>query len=379
VKRTTRRAAANHVRDLCIAMEAIAPTELAQDWDNVGLLTGDQQAPLRRILLCIDLTEAVVAEAIRRKVNAVVAYHPPIFKPVASLRRQSTDMDAVVFVAIENGIAVYSPHTALDAAVGGTNDAIAALCGLVDVHPLEVAEPPSSREFKLVVFVPANHLDSVSAAMFAAGAGRIGDYACCSFRLFGQGTFLGGESTSPTIGRGGRSELVHETRLETVVRPRDLPAVISAMRRVHPYEEPAFDVYPLAIKPVAGIGRIGRLPKATTSGQLARLLKRKVGANCIQIVGQAARRVDRAVIVVGSAGSLPLRAGLGEGDVVITGEIRHHDALTYLRHDASAIALGHWASERPALTQLAGRLRAALNGVEVSVSTADGDPVAKAV
>ena len=134
------------VHDICSVMESIAPTALAQDWDNVGLLAGDPTAGVRRVLLCIDLTPPVVEEAIAEKVQFVMAYHPPIFKPAASLRADSSGTDAAVFRCIERGIALYSTHTALDAADLGTNDAIAKLCGLKKNEPLEYVDPPGPRE-----------------------------------------------------------------------------------------------------------------------------------------------------------------------------------------------------------------------------------------
>lgn len=362
------------IQNLCDAMEQIAPTELAQEWDNVGLLAGDASGPLRRLMLCIDFSEAVLAEAVRTEVDAIVAYHPPIFRPLKSLKRRSSGTDALVFAAIENRIALYSPHTALDAAAGGTNDVLAGLCGLVDLQPLDFASPPSTSECKVVVFVPATHVETVADAMFEAGAGRIGEYSRCSFRLAGQGTFLGGESTQPVVGLRGRWEVVEEVRFETVVRLSDLPRVVDALRRSHPYEEPAFDVYPLTVKPVAGIGRIGRPARKVTLARLVRQLKDETGAPMIQRVGPGNSPVERVIVVAGSAGDLPYRAGLTPGDVVVTGEMRHHDALAVMRHGAAAVAMGHWQSERPVLAALAGRLRELLPGVRMAVSRIDADP-----
>ncbi len=394
------------VGDVCQAMGIIAPPALAQSWDNVGLLAGDLQARVRRMLLCIDLTEAVVDEARTAKVQCILNYHPPIFKPISMLQIPGSGTEAAVFRCIRDGIAIYATHTALDAAEGGTNDVIASLCGIKRRQPLEHIDQPGESQNKLVVFVPQEALEKVADAIFAAGAGHIGDYSRCSYRLAGQGTFRGGATTSPTIGQRGRMEYVDEVRLESVVRSKDLPAVVAAMRGAHPYEEPAFDLYPLQAQPVGGIGRVGRLPQPIALSTLARKLKRATGATCVQIVGPADRQVDRAIIVVGAAGSLPFqlpplaaappsptpnppsasRIPNSEfrlpnsafphphADVIITGEIRHHDALTIQRRDCTAIVLGHWASERPVLTSLAKRLETALPGVELRISKADRDP-----
>jgi len=362
------------VRDLYAAMETIAPTELAQPWDNVGLLAGDYNSPLAGVLLSIDLTAEVVQEAVLGRFDAVVAYHPPIFKPVASLRVPSAGTEAQVFECIRNRIAVYSPHTALDAAEGGTNDVMAELAGITQAEPLEYSERPSRSECKVVVFVPSADLDAVANAMFEAGAGTIGDYSRCSFRSAGTGTFLGGSETNPTVGERGQYETVDEIRLEVVVPARQLPGVLEAMRKAHSYEEPAFDVYSLKTKPSLGIGRCGPLTEPSTLGDLARRLQSATNAANVQLVGSADQEVRRGIVVAGSAGSLPFKTPLTPADVIITGEIRHHDALAFRRTGCAAIALGHWSSERPVLPALAKRLGPLLPRVSIRISEADRDP-----
>ncbi len=362
------------VADVCRAVEAIAPSSLAQDWDNVGLIAGDAGAIVRRVLLCIDLTASVVEEAIDSKTDLILAYHPPIFKPVANLCSHSPGPEANVFRCICQGIAVFAVHTALDAANGGTNDVLAALCGIERADPLEFVDSPGLGEVKLVVFVPPDVVEEVAGAVFAAGAGKIGNYEQCSYRSNGTGSFFGNETAKPAVGERGRIEYVDEIRLECVVPQDALPAVVGALRQAHPYEEPAFDIYPLRPKPVRGIGRCGTLPPATTLLKLARKLRRATSARCVQVVGPSDRVLERAVIVVGAAGSLPFRANLTSRDVIVTGEIRHHDALTIRRRDVTAIALGHWASERPVLTPLAARLAQALPKLKTRVSEADQDP-----
>ncbi len=374
MSRCVQTAAASTVAEFCRAMEVIAPTALAQHWDNVGLLAGDPADTITKALLCIDLTPEVVDDAITQHAHIVMAYHPPIFKPIATIRADSHDTDAALFRCIRHGIAIYSTHTALDAADGGTNDVIAGLCGIEVTTPLEYVDRPGSRESKVVTFVSEKDVEAVADAMFAAGAGRIGDYTRCSYRVDGQGTFFGGETTNPTLGERGRMEFIDEVRIETVVPNATLPDVITALVSAHPYDEPAYDIYPLSPPPIRGIGRVGRLPQPITLKKLAQRLKRKTRAASVQVVGDTEGEVFRAVIVVGAAGSLPFKSGVGAGDVIITGEIRHHDALTIRRHGCSAIALGHWASEQPTLSVLADRLSTALTGIAVSVSRADSDP-----
>jgi dinuclear metal center YbgI/SA1388 family protein len=363
-------------RVIADVFKPMAPLSLAEPWDNVGLLAGDEQAPCTGILLCIDLTEDVVAEAIKHNANLAMAYHPPILKPINRLAASSAGTDRVIWLAVTNGIAVYSMHTALDAAVGGTNDVLAGIIGLIDVEPLSYA-PAVPAEKKLVTFVPAESVEAVAEAVFHAGAGRIGDYEKCSYRLAGEGTFFGTESTSPAVGEKGRLEHVPEIRLECVVPANRVAHVVQALCRAHPYEEPAFDVYPLD-PPLAGVeGRIGRLPKPEALGSLARRLSRRIAAACAQTVGRPNRRLSRIAVCVGAAARRTLENRASATiDATVTGEIRHHDALAYLRHGQCAIALGHWASERPVLAVVQKRIRAAIGQLPVRVARADRDPFA---
>lgn len=356
------------------ALNEIAPPRLAQAWDNVGLLVGDRARRCRAALVCIDLTAAVLAEAIAARCGFVFAYHPPLFKPVSRLLADSGGTESLVHRAIEAKIAIYSSHTALDAAAGGTNDVLADLCGLTDLSPFEFVTG-DSRECKVVTFVPADQVERVAQAMFAAGAGRIGDYEQCSYRLAGEGTFFGTESTNPRVGRKGRLEKVAEVRLEMVANREGLPEVVSALRRHHPYEEPAFDVYPLVNEPCGGIGRVGRFAKPATLGGLFDRLVRATGTKVATFVGSPRARVRTAAVCAGAAGRLPFEKHRSAGaDILVTGEIRHHDALAILRAGKAAVALGHWESERPVLGPLVKRLAEGVPGLRVLISKRDAPP-----
>ncbi len=362
------------------AMRRIAPEWSAADWDNVGLLVGDPDWPVSQVLLTIDLTPAVLDEAIAGRFDAIISYHPPIFRPIKALVASRQTTEGLAALALAHRIAIYSPHTALDCAPGGMNDAIASLCDLTDVCPFEAARP-SVRQAKLVTFVPPRQIDRVAEALFAAGAGRIGAYEKCSYRTSGHGTFFGTDDAHPAVGKRGRLEHVEEVRIEVISPVSGISAVVSALRAAHPYEEPAFDIYPLEPAPDESIGqgRVGRFARPTTLGALARALARKVAAINPVLIGAPATRLRTALVCVGAAGSLPLEIpgrSCGPGDVIITGEIRHHDALHYRRLGACAIGLGHWASERPGLTPLASRLRDAKPGVRFVVSRQDRDPFA---
>ncbi len=362
-----------NISAICQSINRLAPEHLAQDWDNVGLLIGDRRAQCARVMVCGDLTPAVLDEAIANDTHLILAYHPPLFRPISRLHADSTETDAIVWRAIANGIAVYATHTALDAADGGTNDVLAAMCGATDLEPFEYVDAPT-RELKLVVFVPHEHVEQVADILSTAGAGVIGNYDRCSFRVPGSGTFRGSAESRPTVGSAEQLETVAEIRLEMLLPAACLPDVVAALRSVHPYEEPAFDIYPLKARPLAGIGRTGKLDPPSTTGHLAQHLAQQIPGAPVTIVGDKTAKITRVVICVGAAGSLVLGTGLGPNDCVLTGELRHHEALAIERCGASAVCLGHWSSEHPGVAHLAARLASDLKGVAVELSRCDREP-----
>jgi len=358
------------VQQVCDVLAQIAPPELAAEWDNVGLLIGDPARPVRRALLTIDLTAAVLAEARRQRAEMVLAYHPPIFRPLNRLTPQEAP---VVYEAARSGLAVYSMHTALDAAPGGTNDVLAEVVGIVQPRPLEPSVQSGYR--KLTVFVPPGDLDRVAEAAFQAGAGRIGSYDRCSFYTRGLGTFRGGPGSRPRLGRAGRFERAEEFRLEVIVPASRLEEVVSAVRAAHSYETPAVDIYPLEQRPAGtGQGRIGPLARPAGLTAIVARLKRALGLRGLLIAGRRRGRYASAACCAGSCGSLFRAAGRAGAELYVTGEMRHHDALAAVAAGLTVICTGHSNSERITLSRLAGRLRRALPGLTVRVSRADRDP-----
>ena len=357
------------VQDVIKSLENIAPPQLAQRDDNVGLLLGDASADVRALMLCVDLTAPVLAEA--AGVQMVMAYHPPIYKSVS---RVTAAASPVLYAALRRGLAVYSVHTAFDIAPGGTNDALAEAAGLAAVRPLEPAT--GQGQCKIVAFVPPEDLSRAADAAFSAGAGRIGNYHDCAFFVHGIGAFCGGPGSHPTLGKPGRHEVNEEMRLE-VISPRSCaPAVCAAIRDAHSYEEPAIDVYPLEDLPEGcGLGRIGRLARpASISGVIARI-KRAAGVRNVLVASAASKgAITTVACAAGSCGSL-YRAALAAGaQLYITGEMRHHDALAASAAGMTVVCLGHSNSERPALASLAHRLKAQLPKLKVTLSKADRDP-----
>jgi dinuclear metal center YbgI/SA1388 family protein len=363
--------------DLARVMETIAPTHLAESWDNVGLLSGHRSSLVKKVLLAIDLTPAVHDEAIRLGVDLLLVYHPPIFKPIKHLRIDGDEAPALAVALASYGIWIYSPHTALDTVDGGTNDVLANHVGATVTGSF--SHYPALGEFlKLVVFVPEGEVERVADALFHAGAGKIGQrakYEKCSFRSRGHGTFQGDAGSNPAVGRAGHYECVPEIRLETILPKAAAGDVINALRRVHPYEEPAFDLLKMETPPEqVGLGRYAELPKTERLEDFARRCKQLLGLHTVQIIGDPHQKIRTLAVMAGSAGRLALDTARRPYEALLTGELKHHDMLAYQAAGIGVVLLGHSESERPVLAVLADRLRRALPGLKLSLSRTDRGP-----
>ncbi len=362
------------VRDAYDALDRFAPFAHAAEWDNVGLLAGRPDARVRRVLIALDLTDAVAEEALRTRSDLLVVYHPPIFKGIRSITARAAAPTGRLPELLAAGTAIIALHTALDVAAGGTNDVLLDAVRPVERFPLE----PLVHEragYKLVVFAPAERAAALRAALAQAGAGTIGHYTECSFELAGHGTFRGDETTHPAVGRRGRLERVPETRLEMVVPAERLGPVVRALYATHPYEEPAFDLYPLhAVAGRAAVGavRVGILRRPETGSAVLRRLGRAVDLATATVVGDL-RRTFRGVLA--AAGACGVEGFRDPGLLVVTGEFKHHDALELLKRGVTAVQLGHFASEAPVRGRIRAVLRRALGTVPVMVARADRPPL----
>lgn len=373
--RAIRRESGQTVGALLAALDQFCPFSLAPEWDNVGLIAGDPTWPARRALLAIDLTDAVAAEVLDGPFDTAIIYHPPIFKGTRNVTAAAESSTTRLADLLAARVSIIALHTALDAAIGGTNDVLLDLFRPSARRPLEPVTSATSA-FKLTVFVPAAEVTALRAALAAAGAGQIGNYTECSFELAGRGSFRGNESTSPTIGQRGRLETVAESRLEMVVPANRLGEVVRTLYATHSYEEPAFDLTPLtefAGRGQVGLGRVGQLAKPTPGRALiAALRKGGVDLSAAQQVGDLKRRFASVTVAAGSFSSRSFR---DPGTLVITGELKHHDALDLLRRGITAVCLGHYASERPVLAVVQARLRASLARMQVRISNRDCAPL----
>ena len=362
--------------DLLRALDHIAPRSLAAEWDNVGVVLGSGAQPCSRALVAIDLTDAVLDEAIRLKSQAIVLYHPPIFTPLRQLN-DGSPRGALLLRAARAGIALLSPHTALDAADGGVNDFLCSVVGEGQSTPLEPAvATPTGQSHRVTVHVPIDHVDAVRAAMARAGAGTIGEYTHCSFEVVGSGTFMPGDRARPSVGSRGTLERVTECRLEKVCSAANLAAVVAAIRASHPYEEPAFTIEALAPVPMprAGQGRLMRLRAPMAARSIARALAAGLRLKHIELVGDPSQRHAVIGLCAGSGGELIAGARRQGATLFITGELKHHDRLDAAAHGTSVVLCGHTETERPYLRVLARRLQRLLPGLKVAVSKADRPP-----
>lgn len=373
------------VADVAAWLEAFAPSELAEPWDNVGLLWGDPAATADRIMTCLTVTPTTAAEAIHERAGLIVSHHPVLFREAKRIRADLPETGYLWSLA-RSGIAIASPHTAFDNTRGGINDLLCEKLGIVETTALR---PIGSRRegtlrpgrFKVVVFTPESDREAVMSAAFAGGAGVIGDYRECSFAIPGEGTFFGTETTDPAVGQKGRRESVAELRLEFVCPADRLAAVLAAVRAGHSYEEPAIDVYPLHDvghdrEPPGqpGAGRVGRLAQPV---RLSEFTERVAWTLCglgTQVVGDPGRMLQRVAVCCGAGDDFLKDAVRAGADVLLTGEARFHRGLEAQALGIAMITAGHHATERIGVEDLARRIGEAFPTSKVWASLGEVDP-----
>lgn len=362
------------VHDILSKVDSLVPLKLAQSWDNVGLLVGDADQSVRTILVTIDITAAVLAEAVRRKAQLILSYHPIIWDALKTVT--SSGPGSIVHELIRRNLSVISIHTAYDTVIGGINDQLADILNLQNIKPIgDFVEAPDGPLYKLVTFVPTESVNRVAEAIFAAGAGAIGRYSHCSFQTPGSGTFLPLSGSRPAIGRKGKLEKVPEVRLESIVPSDRVPRVLAALRKSHPYETPAFDLLRHHdMENRWGLGRMGILPVPLSLDRVLTKVKRATGARAVGRVGPAKRQVHTAAVCAGSCGKLLNQVIAAGCDLYLTGELKHHQAIAAQEAGLTCLCLSHTVSERFALKKLARSLQNQLPDATIVLSRADADP-----
>jgi dinuclear metal center YbgI/SA1388 family protein len=361
--------------DVIDVLEAAYPPALAQSWDSVGLVCGDPDEDVDSVTVAVDATVAVVDEVPDR--GLLLAHHPLLLRGVDTVAA-NTAKGALLHRMIRADRALFTAHTNADSASPGVSDALAEALGLMVEEVLAPAAGGPDND-KWVVYVPAENADAVREAMFAAGAGHIGDYSHCSWSVTGTGQFLPQEGASPAIGEVGSIERVAEDRVEMVAPARLRGHVLAAVRGAHPYEEPAFDIFDLASVPSdVGLGRIGTLPRQETLASfVSRVHDALPGTSWgIRASGEHDTEVSRVAVCGGAGDSLldiVARAGV---DAYVTADLRHHPADEHRRRsDVALVDVAHWASEYPWCNQAAGLLRDHFgDALPVRVSAIRTDP-----
>ncbi len=362
------------VADIIRVMERLAPSPLAEDWDNPGLQVGHKNQPVRTVTVALDPLPDVVAAACEQKSDLLITHHPLIFNPLKSLDL-TTPAGAIIQKAVQHGLAIFSAHTNFDSAAGGLNDILALKIGLGNLIPL--VPKRAARESgmcKLAVYVPCGYEQKILDALFETQAGKIGTYSCCSFRSKGTGTFRPEAGSLPFIGEVGEISHADEIRIEAVVPKNSAADIAAHIRKSHPYQTMAYDVYPLLSADSGtdareGPGRVGELDRKTDLRSFALSIKEILGLGAVKITGKPDLPVTKAAVCTGSGSGLIRAFFASDAQVYISGDLRYHDARDAEAAGRGLIDIGHFASEHLMVKVLAQRLADILSesGTDVSV------------
>jgi dinuclear metal center YbgI/SA1388 family protein len=330
------------IKEIISCLESFAPLSFQESYDNSGLITGDPGQDIKSVLLCIDITEDVINEAVKMGSGLIISHHPILFRPVRKLRGDNF-VERCLIAAIRNNIALYAAHTNMDAIRKGVNKKICDKLGLVKTQIL-VPRPEELR--KLVFFVPVDYAVNVREKVFEAGAGHIGNYDKCSFNASGDGTFRGSDETHPFVGKKGQLHYEKEIRVETIYPVSRESDVIKALLNAHPYEEVAYDIYPLANDyPDAGSGMVGELPEPVSETVFMKNLKKVFRIKVIRH-SELLKKDIRKVAVCGGSGSQFLEQAIRSGaEIYVTSDIKYHQFFDAEKKIIIA-DIGHYESEQ---------------------------------
>lgn len=359
------------IKEIVQYLESKASLSYQESYDNAGLLTGNTDWDCTGVLTTLDCTEAVVEEALSKKVNMIVAHHPIVFKGLKKINGKNY-VEKTIIAAIKNDIAIYAIHTNLDNVIDGVNARIADKMGLVH---RKVLAPRAGELQKLITFVPSRYIESVRQALFDAGAGGIGKYDECSFNIEGKGTFRALEGTHPFVGEIGKQHAETETRIE-VIFPKYLKKnIVNSLIKVHPYEEVAYDIYPLDNEYAqVGAGLVGELPEEMTEQAFLQMLKVVFGLSVIRHTALFGKKLKK-IALCGGAGSFLTNAAIASGaDVYVTGDVKYHE---FFDADGKIILadIGHFESEQFTIDLLFDYLRTKFPTFAVLKSDSKTNPV----
>lgn len=317
--------------ELISLFEQFSPKSYAMEGDKIGLQVGDLSRPVKKVMIALDVIEDVVQEAIEKEVDLIIAHHPPIYRPLSKITMDNPS-GQLMHQLIKHDITVYAAHTNLDVAKGGVNDLLSDALGLTNSEVLVPTFEDSLK--KLAVYVPAEYHENVKQAIGDAGAGSIGNYSHCTFSISGKGEFKPLEDASPFIGEKNKIESVSEVKIEAVFPASLEKNILRAMKKAHPYEEVAYDIFDMNVKgEELGLGRIGKITE-TTLADFANTVKKALEVDTVRVVGDLQAKVKK-VAVLGGDGNKYFSHAIRKGaDVYVTGDLYYHVA-----HDAQALGL----------------------------------------
>jgi dinuclear metal center YbgI/SA1388 family protein len=335
-------------------LEDWAPKEIAWQNDNVGLQVGHVNKKIQNIMLSLEISPAVLTQAISRKCNLIVTHHPLIFQPIKKLNFNTDPNSQIIEKLIKNDIALVSAHTNLDFTKHGVSFQLAKKLGLKKIQFLRNLK---SNQIKLSVFVPEKSVEKVASAIFSAGGGLIGEYSNCSFRTNGEGTFKGSDLSNPAVGFKGKYETVREAKLEILVDSWKLNSVVKSMIAAHPYEEPAYDIYPLENANVNyGAGAVGNLEKSLSAQEFLSLVSKKLNCKNLRFVKGKAQRISKVAVCGGSGSDFIPDAINKNADAFVTADIKYH-TFHSAKEKIMLVDAGHYETEIPILDELQRRLK----------------------
>ena len=359
------------VKEIVSALERFAPLPLQDGFDNAGLQVGLTEAEATGALLCLDVTESVVDEAVALGYNLIVSHHPLIFKGYKSITGKDY-IERCIIKAIAHGITIYSAHTNLDNAPGGVNFKIAEKIGLKNVR---ILAPKEDCLLKLVTFVPVEQAEKVRKALFDAGCGCFGNYDSCSYNLQGEGTFRALEGANPFCGQVGELHTEREIRVETVLPAFRKSAVVKALMTNHPYEEPAFDLYPIKNTwNQVGSGVVGELDEPETELEFLKRIKKLFEVGCVKHSRLTGRLIQKVALCGGSGAFLAPQAVASGADLFLTGEIKYHDYFSY-EDRILMTEIGHYESEQYTKEIFYSIIREMFPGLDVQVTRVNTNPI----
>lgn len=359
------------IKDITNYLEELAPLNYAEDFDNVGLLVGNYNIDVSGVLVTLDTLEETVDEAIAKKCNLIISFHPIIFGGLKKLNGNSY-VERVVLKAIKNDIAIYATHTALDNSKNGVS---AKMCEVLGLENTKILIPKKGIIKKLTTFVPSDNAEALRSSLFRAGAGSIGNYDKCSFNTIGEGTFRGNENSNPTLGEKGKLHTEKETQISVVFESKNEAAILKALQENHPYEEVAYELITTEnIHQDIGMGMIGELPTEMEETEFLTYLKKTMQTDCVRHSNLLNKKI-KTVAVLGGSGSFAIsNAKRAKADAYVSADFKYHEFFK-AENKILLADIGHYESEQFTKNLLVAYLTKKFSNFAVILSEKSTNPI----